>query len=135
MPEPFQGDWQELSARLGAVMAGLRDSGERAASLRVTLDDVMTAGARRRARNDLLEQSQVARLRARLASQPVIEQAKGMLMAQRNCDAEEAFAILVRASQRTNRKVRDLAADLVRSTATRHGDATASSAGGQPVAS
>jgi AmiR/NasT family two-component response regulator len=43
----------------------------------------------------------------------VIEQAKGVLMAQAGCRPDEAFDILRRASQRTNVKVRDLAADIV----------------------
>lgn len=43
----------------------------------------------------------------------VIEQAKGILMGERRCSAEEAFAILVRLSQDTNRKLRDVAAALV----------------------
>jgi len=48
-----------------------------------------------------------------LTSRAVIEQAKGIVMGQRNCDADEAFAVLARASQDANRKLRDVAADLV----------------------
>ena len=44
---------------------------------------------------------------------PVIEQAKGILMAQRGCGPEEAFDLLRRASQRFNVPVRVLAARLV----------------------
>lgn len=43
----------------------------------------------------------------------VIEQAKGVLMATGGRNADEAFQVLVRASQRENRKLRDIAADLV----------------------
>ncbi len=43
----------------------------------------------------------------------VIEQAKGVLMATGGRNADEAFQLLVRASQRENRKLRDVAADLV----------------------
>jgi GAF domain-containing protein len=43
----------------------------------------------------------------------VIEQAKGVLMATGGRNADEAFQLLVRASQRENRKLRDIAADLV----------------------
>jgi transcriptional regulator with GAF, ATPase, and Fis domain len=43
----------------------------------------------------------------------VIEQAKGILMAQRRCDAAEAFNILAAASQRSNRKLREIAAAIV----------------------
>ncbi|WP_245160446.1 GAF and ANTAR domain-containing protein [Blastococcus sp. CT_GayMR20] len=48
-----------------------------------------------------------------MASRAVIEQAKGILMAQRRCDAAEAFNILAAASQRSNRKLRDIAAAIV----------------------
>ena len=48
-----------------------------------------------------------------LESRGVIEQAKGILMAQQGCDGDEAFDILRRASQRMNRKLRDVASDLV----------------------
>jgi len=43
----------------------------------------------------------------------VIEQAKGILMAQQQCGPEEAFDLLRQASQRTNVKLRVLAAKIV----------------------
>lgn len=52
-------------------------------------------------------------LREAFANRAVIEQAKGMLMAQQRCDAQRAFRMLVAASQASNRKLRDLAAQLV----------------------
>lgn len=42
-----------------------------------------------------------------------IEQAKGILMALNNIDANDAFAVLSAESQRTNRKLRTVAADFV----------------------
>lgn len=48
-----------------------------------------------------------------MKSRAVIEQAKGILMAQGRT-ADEAFQILVRVSQRENVKLREVAADLVR---------------------
>jgi len=50
---------------------------------------------------------------AQLGATPVIEQAKGILMAQRGCGPEEAFDLLRRASQQFNVPVRVLAAQLV----------------------
>jgi GAF domain-containing protein len=47
----------------------------------------------------------------------VIEQAKGILMSQRRCDATEAFNLLAGASQRSNRKLRDIAQGIVDSVA------------------
>ena len=48
-----------------------------------------------------------------MKSRATIEQAKGVLMGAQRCSADEAFQILVRASQRENRKLREVAEDLV----------------------
>ncbi|WP_110004807.1 GAF and ANTAR domain-containing protein [Geodermatophilus normandii] len=48
-----------------------------------------------------------------MRSRAVIEQAKGVLMAQRHVDADAAFELLREASQRYNRKLRDIAAGIV----------------------
>ena len=54
-----------------------------------------------------------------MQNRAVIEQAKGILMAQRRCDAAEAFNILAAASQRANRKLREIAAAIVTGVAER----------------
>ena len=51
-----------------------------------------------------------------MQSRAVIDQAKGVLMGQRRCTAEEAFELLVGVSQGSNRKLRDVAQALVDST-------------------
>ena len=56
-------------------------------------------------------------LRIALESRAVIEQAKGVLMAERRVSADDAFQLLVGLSQDTNRKLRDVAAALVERTA------------------
>jgi GAF domain-containing protein len=61
----------------------------------------------------------VAQLREALETRDIIGQAKGILMERESCTPEAAFDILRRASQRTNRKLRDVAADLVASRARR----------------
>jgi AmiR/NasT family two-component response regulator len=43
----------------------------------------------------------------------MIEQAKGMIIAEQGCSADEAFQLLVNASQRSHLKLHDLATDLV----------------------
>jgi GAF domain-containing protein len=48
-----------------------------------------------------------------MQSRAVIEQAKGILMGVQRCSADEAFEILVRVSQRENRKLREIAHDMV----------------------
>jgi GAF domain-containing protein len=52
-------------------------------------------------------------MQAAMESRAVIEQAKGIVMAERRCTADEAFAMLSRISQDSNRKLRDVAAALV----------------------
>jgi GAF domain-containing protein len=49
-----------------------------------------------------------------LASRTTIDQAIGILMAEQRCSADDAFALLRSHSQNNNRKIRDLAADLIR---------------------
>jgi GAF domain-containing protein len=58
---------------------------------------------------------QARNMRLAMESRAVIEQAKGVLMAQRHVDAEQAFEILRDASQRYNRKLRDIAVGIVES--------------------
>jgi GAF domain-containing protein len=48
-------------------------------------------------------------MQAAMENRAVIEQAKGILMAERQCSPDEAFAILSKLSQDTNRKLRDVA--------------------------
>jgi GAF domain-containing protein len=55
-------------------------------------------------------------MRRAMETRAVIEQAKGILIAQQHCTPEQAFELLTRLSQATHRKLRDCAADLVTST-------------------
>ena len=57
---------------------------------------------------DLARQLQEA-----MPARAVIEQAKGMVMGERRCSADDAFAELARRSQHSNRKLRDVAAEVV----------------------
>ncbi|MCF6522849.1 GAF and ANTAR domain-containing protein [Streptomyces sp. JJ36] len=66
----------------------------------------------RRYRDALAEAEQ---LDTALQSRPVIDQACGIVMHVLGCDAAEAFALLRRMSQRSNRKLHTLAEGLVRS--------------------
>lgn len=54
-----------------------------------------------------------AQLEQALASRTVIDQAIGLLMGQQGCDAETAFTLLRKHSQNNNRKVRDVAVELI----------------------
>ena len=53
------------------------------------------------------------RLNESMDHRAIIEQAKGILMAAQHCSADEAFDLLVAASQRENIKVREIARRLV----------------------
>jgi AmiR/NasT family two-component response regulator len=55
------------------------------------------------------------RLRQAVSSREVIGQATGVLIERYKTTPEAAFMLLVRASQRSNRKLRDIAEELVRS--------------------
>ncbi|MGK5450814.1 ANTAR domain-containing protein [Streptomyces radiopugnans] len=57
--------------------------------------------------------AEVAQLRQAMRSRPVIDQARGMIMAWGACSADEAWRVLVRLSQHTNTKLRVVAACLV----------------------
>ena len=57
--------------------------------------------------------SMTQQLQEALTSRAVIDQAKGMLMREHGIGAEEAFELLRLSSQRQNRKLRDLAQEMV----------------------
>lgn len=59
--------------------------------------------------------NQIGQLRTALETRDVIGQAKGILMERHHVTAEEAFAMLNRASQHCNVKLRDLARELTES--------------------
>ena len=63
--------------------------------------------------------AEVAQLRGSIEARVVIEQAKGMLMADRGCSDQEAFDLLVGMSQAEQRKVREIAVELVAAGAAR----------------
>jgi ANTAR domain-containing protein len=121
----------ELDDRLAGALARAAVACARSEALQQRITDMLTAvraaqrasaqaRCQRRsspAGQELMRNSEVARLLARLETMLVIEQAKGIIMAQSHCGAEHAFDLLRRASQRSNVPVRDLAAQIVANTA------------------
>ena len=107
--------------RKAQLLAGeLAESRRRTRENLQLIQDAWSESARLQARRQesctdqgRLRCSAYARLQARLASMPVIEQAKGILMAQYGWREDRAFEALRRVSQRENIKVRDLAASIV----------------------
>lgn len=71
-----------------------------------------SAFARHRAQLERLE-AEVGGLRSAMETRAVIEQAKGMVMLRDHCDADTAFHTLVRASQASHHKLRDVATMIV----------------------
>ncbi len=69
-----------------------------------------------------------SQLEEALSTRGVIEQAKGILIAEQGCSGDEAFELLVSASQRSHTKLHDVAAELVGRARRRAQEA------GQPVA-
>ncbi|MCU1400967.1 MAG: hypothetical protein JWN62_4076 [Acidimicrobiales bacterium] len=59
---------------------------------------------------------EVENLKAALRTRAVIDQAKGIIMAAQRVDADHAFQVLREQSQHENRKLRDVAAEIVRNT-------------------
>ncbi|MCP9943640.1 GAF and ANTAR domain-containing protein [Streptomyces somaliensis] len=59
--------------------------------------------------------TEVGQLETALRSRPVIDQAGGIVVHVLGCGVEEAYAVLRRVSQLTNRKLSDVAAQIVRS--------------------
>ena len=91
----------------------LADNAERLAAAAERLRTTRSSLAAGRSRREQLHESAYARLRAQLETMPVIEQAKGILIAQTGCSPDEAFAMLRQASQRSNVRVSELAAGMV----------------------
>jgi hypothetical protein len=62
----------------------------------------------------LSSQLEAEQLRAALSSRAVIDQACGIVMRVVGCDSEQAFGLLRSISQRTNRKLSEIAGEVVR---------------------
>ncbi|MET9000679.1 GAF and ANTAR domain-containing protein [Amycolatopsis sp. NPDC004169] len=90
-------------------------------ALDAALLDLYTAaaeGALRSTRRHQVARETMGQLRTALTSRAVIDQAKGILMALHCIPSEEAFELLVKASQEQNLKLREVAQNFV-TTATR----------------
>lgn len=112
VPLPFQG------TSIGAlnVYSGRRlafASEESLGAGREVAEAIAVAVVNADAHGRLTEQAH--NLQLAMESRAVIEQAKGVLIAQRRVTPEEAFEILREASQRYNRKLRDIAVGIVES--------------------
>ena len=113
-PLPYQGS--TIGAlNIYATRPDAFASGEAAEAAREVAEAIAVAVANADAHAKLGEQAR--NLELAMQSRAVIEQAKGVLMAQRGVDADGAFELLRDASQRYNRKLRDIATGIVASVA------------------
>jgi GAF domain-containing protein len=113
VPLPYQGTSIGALNNYSTQPAAFASPDSLRAGLEVA-EVVAVAVANADAHHQLSEQTR--NMRVAMESRAVIEQAKGVLMAQRHVDAEQAFEILREASQRYNRKLRDIAFGIVEST-------------------
>jgi hypothetical protein len=97
-----------LSAQLHARQI-LEQAAETQARLRATMADVREGRARRAPLHD----AAYARLATRLATLPLVEQAKGILVAQIGCSSQEAGDVLRIAARGSETKLRELAAKII----------------------
>ncbi|MBB3086351.1 GAF and ANTAR domain-containing protein [Geodermatophilus sabuli] len=113
IPLPYQGNAIGALNNYSSEPAAFATPESLAVALEVA-EAVAVAVANADAHDRLGEQAM--NMRRAMESRAVIEQAKGVLMAQRHIDAEQAFDVLREASQRYNRKLRDIATGIVQST-------------------
>jgi len=108
---PLRVDTTTVGAlNLYATTAGAFDNGHRLTALRFAKYAAGAVGLALR----LAEHVQMsADLRAALASRAIIDQAVGIVMVQQRCTADEAFAVLRRASQQRNIKIHAIAAGII----------------------
>ncbi len=115
-PELSRGpDYARTQAAVARAVE-LREQSKRLLAEARTIQRILANTRRGRSRlagRELPQPPGYAHLLARLETMPVIEQAKGIIMAQSRCGEAEAFDVLRRASQRSNVPVRDLAARIV----------------------
>lgn len=103
----------ELERRVAEVQLKITAAAERLAETRARLSETHTLVLTKRSERKALHDLVYARLLARVESMPVLEQAKGIMMAQTGCGAEDALEMLDSASRRGKVSMSVLAAQIV----------------------
>lgn len=106
--------------RLEAVRLESRALRQMSAEVRVRVRTNRDKARQGRSRHETLRDSAFARLFSRYQTMQVIEQAKGIIMAQQRCGPDEAFELLRRASEWNNVKLHVLAAQIIEHVASPH---------------
>lgn len=94
----------------GFELPNLFGEGERR---QLELFAAQAAGTLRVGTRQIKDTTLMAQMEEALRSRSVIDQALGIIMAQQQCTASEAFMLIRRESQNSRRRLRDVAADLV----------------------
>ena len=103
-----------LRARTGDLAVRATDAQERARLTRSSSGGCTHAAEAAAMQEALAEvEHELAGLRTAMDTRGVIEQAKGMLMLHKRCDADAASDVLVELSQTSHRKLVDVAGTLV----------------------
>ena len=106
----LRADASELRVDEVERRADASDERADAAEAQAAIDRDMIADLQR---DGVLSEEHAAQMEDALKSSRTIGAAVGMIMASRDLAEDEAFAVLRTASQKSNRKLRDLAAELV----------------------
>ena len=118
------GRWDVIADRLAVLRGQAAELGER-----VQTAETVAAGLRQAARPGCSHAAEVHELQnaitalehelsglhTAMGTRATIEQAKGMIMLREGCDGEAAFALLVRLSQHSHRKLHEVAGSLIES--------------------
>ena len=115
-PLPTEVEPESFQASLLESRALRRTSEEARARAQATRERIIQD----RSQREISHEPASARRQARMATMPVIEQAKGIVMVQQECGPEDAFDLLCGMSQRTGVKVHALAAQIVKQVASRN---------------
>lgn len=101
--DPWQrfADLHERARRAVATAQALRERGYAASRLKVVVDELERVT------------QEVDGLRVAMQTRATIEQAKGVLMVLHGCGPDDAFALMVRMSQRSQHKLHDVAEKIV----------------------
>jgi GAF domain-containing protein len=110
LPLRSDGDTRGAMNLYASIPGAFTDAVRQRASVLATQATVALTIVTRQAKQTQL----TAQLRDALASRTVIDQALGILMYQQRCNADLAFDLLRSASQHQNRKLRDIAVEIVR---------------------
>jgi AmiR/NasT family two-component response regulator len=107
-------DASDLTALLGEIESLIKDALEANVESRTEAKRVQLAALAETERVQVAHESAVANLEAALETRDLIGQAKGVIMATMGCPSDEAFALIAQQSQHENRKVIDIATDIVK---------------------